>query len=193
MSDFNVVTDARLSAGAYRSNNQSGTPIIDDWRPVELEKPARYDFSETFGAQLYEKDGLYKVAFRGTEGNLPDWATNLKYGTFQWSDEFRDAVVFVAKAVVRIAEQTSKPVEEAAKLLSTTGHSQGGFLSELAALMFAVKGTSLDVSVRDPLPWFVVLPCQVLSCRARRCGWQSGCECFPDGTAENNGEWRKVA
>jgi len=31
------------------------------------------------------------------------------------------------------------------------------------------RGTD-GVSVRDPLPWFVVLPCQVLNCRARRCG-----------------------
>lgn len=150
MSNFNLVTDARLAKGSYSSNNSGTTATIDGWRPVQLRSSngqplGPKEFSTTFGAQLYEKDGQYKVVFRGTEGNLADWATNLKYGTFQWSDEFKDTVAFMAKAVVQVAnEKTGGDVVRAAKLFTTTGHSQGGFQAELAALMFGVKGTSLD-------------------------------------------------
>ena len=145
MSNFNLVTDARLSQGSYTSNNSGSTATIDGWRPVQVILKPGEKFSDTFGAQLYKNDaGQYKVVFRGTEGNTADWAQNLKYGTFQWSDEFKDTVAFIAKAVVQVAKEQDKTVQEAAKLFSTTGHSQGGFQAELAALMFGVKGTSLD-------------------------------------------------
>ena len=149
MSNFNLVTDARLADGSYRRNNSGGTATIDGWRPVQVRSSNGQPldpktFSSTFGAQLYEKDGKYKVVFRGTEGNMADWAQNLKYATFQMSDEFKDTVAFMAKAVVQIAKEQDKTVQEAAKLFSTTSHRQGGFQAELAALMFGVKGTSLD-------------------------------------------------
>jgi hypothetical protein len=145
MSKFNLVTDARLANGSYSSNNSANTATIDGWKPIVVKLDPGQEFSKTFGAQLYEKDGQYKVAYRGTEGNLADWETNIKYGTFQMSDEFKDTVAFMAKAVVQIAgEKTGGDIERAVKLFSTTGHSQGGFQAELAALMFGVKGTSLD-------------------------------------------------
>lgn len=103
MSNFNLVTDARLSQAAYFCNNSGAAAAIDGWRPKEVILKPGEKFSETFGAQLYEKDGQYKVVYRGTEGNLADWAQNFKYGTFQWSDEFKDTVAFMAKAVAQIA------------------------------------------------------------------------------------------
>jgi hypothetical protein len=116
MSKFNLVTDARLANGSYSSNNQSNTAVIDGWRPVQILSPngeplKANEFSKTFGAQLYEKDGQYKVVYRGTEGNLADWETNIKYGTFQWSDEFKDTVAFMAKAVVQVAREQGKTVQ----------------------------------------------------------------------------------
>ncbi len=145
MSNFNLVTDARLAQGSYFSNNQSNTAVIDGWNPILVKLDPGQELSKTFGAQLYQKDGQYKVVFRGTEGNVSDWAQNLKYGTFQWSDEFKDTVAFMAKAVVQVAnEKFGGRVEEAVQVFTTTGHSQGGFQAELAALMFGVKGTSLD-------------------------------------------------
>uniref|UniRef100_UPI0035B444B8 Mbeg1-like protein n=1 Tax=Limnohabitans sp. TaxID=1907725 RepID=UPI0035B444B8 len=145
MSNFNLVTDARLAQGVYSSNNSASTDAIDGWRPIYVD-PQDLKLSETFGAQLYKNDaGQYKVVFRGTEGNLADWAQNFKYGTFQWSDEFKDTVAFMAKAVVQVADKEfGGDVKRAAQLFTTTGHSQGGFEAELAALMFGVKGTSLD-------------------------------------------------
>jgi len=75
---------------------------------------------------------------------MADWAQNLKYGSFQWSDEFKDTIAFMAKAVVQVAKETRQSLKDAAQLFTTTGHSQGGFEAELAALLFGVKGTSLD-------------------------------------------------
>lgn len=144
MSNFNLATDARLSQGSYYSNNSGVSSIIDGWRPKEVILKPGEKFSETFGAQLYEKDGQYKVVFRGTEGNLADWAQNFKYGTFQWSDEFKDAVAFMAKAVMQVAKEQDKTPAEAAKLFTTTGHSQGGFEAELVSKMFGLPGTSQD-------------------------------------------------
>ncbi|WP_297726269.1 Mbeg1-like protein [Limnohabitans sp. Rim8] len=144
MSNFNLVTDARLGQGSYSSNNQGNTAVIDGWKPVYVDSKDT-KFSTTFGAQLYQKDGQYKVVFRGTEGNMADWAQNLKYGSFQWSDEFKDTIAFMAKAVVQVAREEFRGDLELAKArFTTTGHSQGGFQAELAALLFGVKGTSLD-------------------------------------------------
>lgn len=157
MSNFNLVTDARLSQGAYYSNNSSASSTIDGWRPKEVILKPGEKFSETFGAQLYEKDGQYKVVYRGTEGNLSDWAQNFKYGTFQWSDEFKDTVAFMAKAVMHVAREQDKTPAEAAKLFTTTGHSQGGFEAELAALMFGVKCAGRhDMDVMSDSGWAVI-------------------------------------
>ena len=146
MSSFNLVTDSRLSDAVYRSNNQTGTTVVDGWRPLRVETIADKDLSSTFGAQLYKNDatGQYKVVFRGTEGNIDDWLQNLKYGTFRFSDEFRDAAVFMARAVLQVAQERGKSPSEVIELFTTTGHSQGGFLAQLVSVLFNVKGTSLD-------------------------------------------------
>jgi len=146
MSSFNLVTDSRLSDAVYRSNNQTGTTVVDGWRPLRVETIADKDLSSTFGAQLYKNDatGQYKVVFRGTEANIDDWLQNLKYGTFRFSDEFRDAVVFTARAVLQVAQERGKSPSEVIELFTTTGHSQGGFLAQLISVLFNVKGTSLD-------------------------------------------------
>jgi hypothetical protein len=74
----NFLLDAKLSQAVYQSNNRGDTPVIEGWRPIQLEltKPT----VATFGAQLYEKNGQYKLVFRGTENNIPDWLINVKYG-----------------------------------------------------------------------------------------------------------------
>ena len=145
MSGFNLLTDARLSSAVYQSNNLAGTKVIDGWRPVFVNLNV-YSVSKTFGAQLYKNDatGQYKVVFRGTEGNIDDWLQNLKYGTFRFSDEFRDAAVFMARAVLQVAQERGKSPSEVIELFTTTGHSQGGFLAQLVSVLFNVKGTSLD-------------------------------------------------
>ena len=146
MSSFNLVTDSRLSDAVYRSNNQTGTTVVDGWRPLRVETIADKDLSSTFGAQLYKNDatGQYKVVFRGTEANINDWLQNLKYGTFRFSDEFRDAAVFMARAVLQVAQERGKSPSEVIELFTTPGHSQGGFLAQLVSVLFNVKGTSLD-------------------------------------------------
>ena len=145
MSNFNFVTDARLANGSYSSNNTANTATIDGWKPVVVELNPGEEFSKTFGAQLYEKDGQYKVVYRGTEGNLEDWKQNGKYGQNAWSEEWGDTVAFMAKAIKQVADtQFRGDVELAKERFTTTGHSQGGFEAQLASILFGVKGTSLD-------------------------------------------------
>lgn len=67
MTDFNLVTDAKLSKAVYDSNNQSNSSIIDGWVP-EYVNPRGYAFQDTFGAQLYTKDGQYKIVYRKING-----------------------------------------------------------------------------------------------------------------------------
>lgn len=71
MSD--LVLDAKLSKAVYNSYNQNNTPVIEGWKPVQLVekyfKPLNAD--PQFGAQLYEKDGQFKVVYRGTQPG--DW------------------------------------------------------------------------------------------------------------------------
>lgn len=143
MSNFDFVTDSKLSKGVYDSNNKSDTDNINGWKPLWVDL-GDYSPSSTFGAQLYTKDGVYKVAFCGTQPNLTDWWQNIKYGLFMESREFEDTVVFMASAIKQIANDQKVSIEVAAKLFSTTGHSQGGFEAELSAVLFGLKGTSLD-------------------------------------------------
>jgi hypothetical protein len=157
MSNFEFVTDAKLSNGTYdqiknasgvlvpATNNPLNTKVIDGWKPIEVLLKKGEKFSDTFGAQLYEKDGQYKVVYRGTEGNLEDWKQNGKYGQNAWSEEWGDTVAFMAKAIKQVADtKFSGDVELAKERFSTTGHSQGGFEAQLASILFGVKGTSLD-------------------------------------------------
>jgi hypothetical protein len=99
----------------------------------------------TFGAQLYKgPDGTYKLAFRGTEGNFRDWAANGVWAANQWSEEWGATARFTAAALAQIADIEQISVAAASARLSTTGHSQGGFQSELAARLFGLRGSSLD-------------------------------------------------
>ena len=80
---INFVLDSRLAQASYESNNQNNTAVIDGWQPIQVkfEGPQR---PITFGAQLYKgPDGIYKLAFRGTEGNFRDWAANGVWGANQ--------------------------------------------------------------------------------------------------------------
>jgi hypothetical protein len=145
MSNFNFVTDARLSNAAYSSNNSANTATIDGWVPVLVTLDPGEEFSKTFGAQLYEKDGQYKVVYRGTEFNLEDWKQNGKYSLGAWSPEWADTISFMAKAIKQVADIRFRGDVGLAKAsFTTTGHSQGGFEAQLAAIMFGIKGTSLD-------------------------------------------------
>jgi hypothetical protein len=143
MSD--LVLDAKLSQAAYSSYNQSNTPVIDGWRPIKLEdaffRPSQAD--QQFGAQLYEKDGLYKVVYRGTQPNAADWANNPAIGGI-WQQEMTDTIRFAGGALRYVMEREGKSLDEARDSLQTTGHSQGGFQSELAAKFYGLSGTSLD-------------------------------------------------
>jgi hypothetical protein len=140
---FNFLTDARLSRGVYTSNNQNNTPVIDGWRPIAVNMIG-YTSTPTFGAQLYEKDGQYKIVYRGTEiTSGSDWLANLAYQRHVPNDEFNDVVVFAARAMVQVTPQGGSLLQTASRF-TTTGHSQGGFEAELISILFGVKGTSLD-------------------------------------------------
>lgn len=141
---FNFSLDAKLSQAAYTSNNSATSPTINGWQPLQLEF-ALNELSPTFGAQLYKNGDYYKVVFRGTEMNLADWETNIRYGTFQNSPEFKDTVVFMARAIAHVAAANPTYTNaQAASYITTTGHSQGGFQAELANILYGTKGTSLD-------------------------------------------------
>ena len=143
MSD--LVIDAKLSKAVYDSYNQNNTATIEGWRPVKLDlvyfKPAEAD--PQFGAQLYEKDGQYKVVYRGTQPNLADWSNNPAIAGW-WQQEMSDTIKFAGGALKYVMDQTGIGLDQARERLSTTGHSQGGFQSELAAKFYGLPGTSLD-------------------------------------------------
>lgn len=149
MPTFNFSLDANLSQAVYSSNNSNTSPIISGWQPIQINWES-HNPSATFGAQLYVKDGQYKVVYRGTENNLADWEQNIKYGTFQNSLEFQDTAVFMARAIAAVSSRESiTDVSLAAARITTTGHSQGGFEAELASVLFGIKGTSLDGMCRN--------------------------------------------
>lgn len=140
----NLVLDSKLAQATYTSNNRADSASVDGWQPlsVKLTDPLPPD---SFGAQLYKgPNGQYKLAFRGTETNFADWAQNGIWLANQWSDEWGAAARFTAASIALIAQLEDVPIEQAKQFLSTTGHSQGGFLSELSARLFGLSGSSLD-------------------------------------------------
>lgn len=138
-----LLTQARLAQAVYNSSNRSDTATIDGWSPVWVDT-AGLTLSSTFGAQLYERDGYYTLAFRGTQSNLSDWAQNIRYGMFSWSDEFADTIKFAVRSMQQIAQQTHSTLALVSDRFQTTGHSQGGFEAELASTLLGIPGSSFD-------------------------------------------------
>ena len=143
MSD--LVLDAKLSKAVYSSYNQNNTATVEGWNPVKLAKeyfkPAEAD--PQFGAQLYEKDGQFKVVYRGTQPNLADWSNNPAIGGV-WQQEMTDTIKFAGGALKYVMDSQQVSLDVARSRLATSGHSQGGFQSELAAKFYGLSGTSLD-------------------------------------------------
>ena len=145
----NLVIDAKLSKWVYSDtlNNSSASLNIDGWQPVKLG-----DFRQTsanFAAQLFVgPDGTYKIAYRGTASLLSrgDTTTNGQSIVLgRWTQELTDGVKFAYAAIKQIQlDHPGLSFDQARALLSVTGHSQGGFESEVVAKFFGLKGTSLD-------------------------------------------------
>ena len=62
MSNFNLVTDARLAQGSYFSNNQSNTAVIDGWKPVYV-----------YGTSKWSDEFKDTVAFMAKAAFKPSW------------------------------------------------------------------------------------------------------------------------
>ena len=141
----NLVLDAKLSKAAYDSYNQNNTPTVDGWTPILLASayfvPAKSD--PAFGAQLYQKGDQFKVVYRGTQLNLADWANNPYIGGV-WQQEMSDTIRFAGGALKYVMDTQIVSLDVAREKVSVTGHSQGGFQSELAAKFYGLPGTSLD-------------------------------------------------
>ena len=140
-----LVLDAKLSKAAYSTFNQSTTPEVEGWKPVSL--PIQYFNIQTtdrsFAAQMYEKNGQYKVVYRGTIPTAADWANNPAIAGL-WQLEMTDTIRFAGGALRYLMEVKEMTFDAARAALTTTGHSQGGFQSELAAKFYGLSGTSLD-------------------------------------------------
>ncbi|TAM46397.1 MAG: hypothetical protein EPN55_05425, partial [Gammaproteobacteria bacterium] len=139
-----LVIDAKLNKEVYSLNNSGKLLDIDGWKPVSL----RFDQTSTnFAAQLFVgPDGSYKIAYRGT-ANWSSGDVRINVGSIvlnQWTQELTDSVMFTHAAIRHIAETKGISYNEARTYLSLTGHSQGGFESEVNAKFFGLKGTSLD-------------------------------------------------
>jgi hypothetical protein len=77
MTNFDFVTDARLSRAVYNSNNRNDKAAIDVWRLIQdrLIKPG--SLASLFGAQLHKKIRHSHVMIRGSEGDLDEWIQTL--------------------------------------------------------------------------------------------------------------------
>ena len=136
---------ALLSKGSYSSYNRGDTAEIAGWRPIALPVDA-FDPSKAdpyFAAQLYERNGEYVVAYRGTIPKRPDWVNNVYIGGV-WQQEMTDSIAFAGAALAYIMERQGVSLDLARARLQTTGHSQGGFESELSSAFYGLSGTSLD-------------------------------------------------
>ena len=147
---INLVLDAQLSKDSYGVNN-SGTGTSEGWsrvRVADYKLPTSVETGSNFAAQLYQgPDGTYKIALRGTANPTAkgDVVMNVGgIGVGLWMPEMQQAMVFTTQAIQQIAEARGESFEIAAKRFSVTGHSQGGFESELVAKMFGLPGSSQD-------------------------------------------------
>ncbi len=140
-----LVLDAKLSKAAYSTFNQSTTPVIEGWQPISL--PIEFFNIQTtdrsFAAQMYEKAGQFKVVYRGTIPTVADWANNPAI-VGVWQQEMTDTIRFAGGALRFLMERRGMTFDAAQSALTTTGHSQGGFQSELAAKFYGLSGTSMD-------------------------------------------------
>lgn len=144
----NLVIDATLSKWSYSTslNNSSASLNIEGWRPVQVTQfiPA----SNNFAAQLFVgADGTYKIAYRGTASLISSGDTTMNGGSIGlnlWTPEMTDSIKFTHAAIQHIATIKGISYSDARAYLTVTGHSQGGFESEVNAKFFGLSGTSLD-------------------------------------------------
>lgn len=141
-----LVIDAKLSKESYGLNNSDKSLDIDGWRTVYV--PGFVQTSANFAAQLFvAPDGSYKIGYRGTANlfSSGDTTTNVQSIVLnKWTQELTDSIEFTHAALKYIANTKGTSYGEARGYLSLTGHSQGGFESEVNAKFFGLKGTSLD-------------------------------------------------
>ncbi|MHB8758697.1 MAG: alpha/beta hydrolase family protein, partial [Thiobacillus sp.] len=144
----NLVIDAKLSKWSYSTslNNSSASLNIDGWQPVKVTQFIQT--STNFSAQLFKgPDGSYKIAYRGTASLTSSGDTTMNGQSIvlnRWTQELTDSIKFTHAAINYIRQQTGLDYDKARALLSVTGHSQGGFESEVVAKFFGLGGTSLD-------------------------------------------------
>ena len=144
------LTDANLSRDVYTVNNTSGG-TVDGWTRVKVEEfraAATVSDGSNFAAQLYKNnDGSYKIAFRGTASltGSGDLIAN-KSGIVmnQWPAELSRGVDFVLGAIRQIQAEMGGTFAQAAARLTLTGHSQGGWESQVHSKLFNLIGTGFD-------------------------------------------------
>ena len=95
----------------------------------------KYDPKHGFAAALYQRDGQYYLAFRGSQKEWADWGTNLGQGAGLRSSQYEQAV--------KLAEAVYQATGGNVVLI---GHSLGGGLASAGAYATGADAVTFNAS-----------------------------------------------
>ena len=94
-----------------------------------------YDPDDGFAAALYERDGQYYLAFRGSEDELADWKTNGAQALGLRASQYEQAI----RLAQRVLELTGRD-------LTVVGHSLGGGLASAVSSATGVRAVTFNAA-----------------------------------------------
>ena len=147
----NLVLDVKLNQDSYTSNNTNGLAAGTGGMVRFTVAEYRLPTGSNFAAQLYQApDGTYKIAYRGTVNptGVGDAAMNAGIVAGRWTAEMGESVKFTLAAIQQVAIRNGISFNDAKNLFTLTGHSQGGFESELNAKFLALAAPPSTALVR---------------------------------------------
>lgn len=127
---------------------------IDDpqaWRQTYLGGSQETE-AQHFKAEIYtDGQGNYVLAYRGTDGSGADWMNNFKQGTGFETQQGDDK--FSGMAARTATEFKKYFADDNGNNLAITGHSQGGGLASVGAIVSGIPAVTFDASGIHPNTW----------------------------------------
>ena len=133
---------ALFAMGAYDRQEDNTAPIPSGWSVYE---PLRVDPGSDFAAIAFRRDGTNEivVAFSGTDSNFDDWWNgNIPGATGLYSDQIKLAIQFFSDVRANMAVDGIP----AASPVTLTGHSLGGGLASVVAVLFEQPAKVFDIA-----------------------------------------------
>ncbi|CAC9496300.1 hypothetical protein [uncultured Gammaproteobacteria bacterium] len=145
-SSITYFESALLAEDVYKKNAKDRG--VNGWR---IDDQIKSNFDSGLQIQNYQNathPNHTVIAIAGTNG-LNDWDDNLSFITGGLSEQFQQALTYVAKTIDAAAQDSDGFSQN--QTFSVTGHSLGGGIAQIIAYTFGLNGVALDAPGADAI------------------------------------------